>query len=491
MDDFELLRDFAGGSEEAFAILVERHVDAVYSVALRTVHSPQLAEEIVFSVFNDLARNASKLKPTSPLIAWLFSVTRRTGLDALKRERRRALRERVAFEQREAESSAAVPEEILAVLDSSLERLKTGDRTVILLRYFQEQSVAEIARCLGVGTDTAQKRIERALERLRKQLVRRGVHVTVGGLATALLTNATQSAPVGMAPALSAGAKFVAAATFASRFGNLAIMTTTQKAAVLFVAAGLLTTGIYQQIKLSQADGHLDRAAKELANIRNDLAAEEAKLASANAEIQQLREQAREIHRLRGELSARQKESEAAPNSHPAASATGDYLSAIDALKNAFAAAPEKRIPEMTLLTEREWLEAAIVMRESPADGLDKAMAHLRTLAKGKYSLHINRALQKFVAANAGALPASPAELGEYLGDGIDRSALVRYEMIRTGTTNEIAGAETILRERTRISEFDSQFNIGLMGAGFASPKRGGSERTYGFSFTSDDLPED
>src|SRR5688500_1186974 len=96
MEDFDLLREFQAGSEEAFSLLVQRHVNAVYSVARRTLHSPQLAEEVTFSVFADLAKNARTVKPTAPLIAWLFSVTRRTAIDVFKRERRRDLREQRA-----------------------------------------------------------------------------------------------------------------------------------------------------------------------------------------------------------------------------------------------------------------------------------------------------------------------------------------------------------------------------------------------------------
>src|SRR5215471_13515852 len=98
-DDLKLLREYAEkGSEQAFAELVHRHLDLVYSAALRQVHSPQLAEEVAQSVFTDLSRNAARLKPDTVLTAWLYQVARRTAVDVVRRESRRQWREQLAME---------------------------------------------------------------------------------------------------------------------------------------------------------------------------------------------------------------------------------------------------------------------------------------------------------------------------------------------------------------------------------------------------------
>ena len=71
MNDLELLHEYTlQNSEEAFAALVHRHLDLVYSAALRQARSPQLAEEVAQSVFTDLSRNAWKLKSGTILTAW-------------------------------------------------------------------------------------------------------------------------------------------------------------------------------------------------------------------------------------------------------------------------------------------------------------------------------------------------------------------------------------------------------------------------------------
>src|SRR5664279_2399057 len=99
--DLDLLGQFAREkSQDAFTALVSRHVNLVYSAALRQVRSPQLAQEIAQSVFADLARGAGKLMNAtggSPVLtAWLYQVTRRTAIDVIRKESRRQLREQIA-----------------------------------------------------------------------------------------------------------------------------------------------------------------------------------------------------------------------------------------------------------------------------------------------------------------------------------------------------------------------------------------------------------
>jgi len=85
--DHDLLREFVRNeSQDAFAMLVQRHINLVYSAALRQAGISHLAQDIVQSVFTDLAQNAHRLKSETVLTAWLYQVTRRTAIDLLRRE---------------------------------------------------------------------------------------------------------------------------------------------------------------------------------------------------------------------------------------------------------------------------------------------------------------------------------------------------------------------------------------------------------------------
>src|SRR5271169_1613902 len=105
--DLDLLRDYAEKhSEPAFADLVQRHLNLVFSAALRQVRSPELAEEVAQSVFVDLARNSAGLTPDTVVAAWLYQVTRRTAIDVVRRESRRQLREQIAADTNQMNPSS-------------------------------------------------------------------------------------------------------------------------------------------------------------------------------------------------------------------------------------------------------------------------------------------------------------------------------------------------------------------------------------------------
>ncbi|MEO5958207.1 MAG: sigma-70 family RNA polymerase sigma factor, partial [Opitutaceae bacterium] len=144
MTDLELLHDYADrGSQAAFATLVTRHLDLVYSAARRQVRSPQLADEIAQSVFIDLARHP-RLKSGAPLVAWLFLVTRRTAIDALRRESTRRAHEATATEiapcgepvESGMKTDPSPWPQIEPLLDEAIATLNDADRTAVLLRFF-------------------------------------------------------------------------------------------------------------------------------------------------------------------------------------------------------------------------------------------------------------------------------------------------------------------------------------------------------------------
>src|SRR5688572_26738516 len=107
-DDMDLVREYAANkSESAFATLVARHVNLVYSAALRQVRDPHLAQEATQTVFIILARKADSLRSGTILSGWLYRTARFVSATALKQETRRHRREQEAHMQSTLHDSAA------------------------------------------------------------------------------------------------------------------------------------------------------------------------------------------------------------------------------------------------------------------------------------------------------------------------------------------------------------------------------------------------
>ena len=210
--DAQLLREYAAhGAESAFAEIVARHTDLVYSAALRQSGSPELAREIAQNVLTDLARKSRTLAPQltddASLVGWLYRATRYAALTLLRDERRREAHQRLVMENFHPTSDPSTDwDRVAPVLDEAMAALNDTDREAVLLRYFQNHDFAAVGRALGVSDDAAQKRVSRAVERLREFLAQRGVTVGAQGLVVVLAANAVQAAPAGLSTALAVAA---------------------------------------------------------------------------------------------------------------------------------------------------------------------------------------------------------------------------------------------------------------------------------------------
>jgi RNA polymerase sigma factor (sigma-70 family) len=259
LDDHELLAEFARTeSETAFAALVARQVNLVYSAALRFTGNPHHAEEITQAVFLILARKAGSLSPRVVLSGWLYQTARLTAANFLKGEIRRQQREQEAYMQTILnEPDAAAWKQIAPMLDEAMGRLGETDRNAVVLRFFENKTASETGALLKMNEGAVHKRVHRALGKLRKIFSARGVTLPAAVIAGVVAANSVQAAPAGVAVTVTAAVKGAAISTATTTLvkGTLKIMTHAKFKLAIGIAAGILLAGGATTLVISQTGG--------------------------------------------------------------------------------------------------------------------------------------------------------------------------------------------------------------------------------------------
>jgi RNA polymerase sigma factor (sigma-70 family) len=216
MTDNELIELYAGErSEAAFQELVSRHLDLVYSAALRQLPGfSHLAQDASQLVFAELARKAPQLTGHPSIRGWLFVCTRHLAMRMRRTECRRLAREGVAQTLSELMPSFDADwEKVRPVLDEVLCRLDDEDREALFLRFFDKLAFVDLGKRLGIGEDAARRRVERILERMRRLLAKRGITSSTAALGAALTTETVRGAPSGLSTQIAHSALSAASVT--------------------------------------------------------------------------------------------------------------------------------------------------------------------------------------------------------------------------------------------------------------------------------------
>src|SRR6516162_6925415 len=211
-DDMRLLGEFAEkGQEEAFATIVSRYVNLVYSVARLQVRDSHLAEEVTQAVFVILARKARSLAPETILSGWLCRTARNAAANALTVQRRRQQREQQYMESAPSqsqtnESESEVWNQIEPLLTMAMAQLGRKEHDALILRFFERRSFRDVSLALGTSEAGAKMRVQRALEKMRRFFARQGLTISAAAIAGAVCGNAVQAAPIGLATSVTVAA---------------------------------------------------------------------------------------------------------------------------------------------------------------------------------------------------------------------------------------------------------------------------------------------
>jgi len=482
-DDRQLLREFAReGSEAALAELVSRHIGLVYSAALRVASgNASMAQDAAQTVFIYLAQNAPRLPEDALLPAWLHRRACYAALTLIRTESRRKNREQIAVETGTLTNDGSPAWETLAPhVDAALDQLGDADRNAIVLRFLQQMDFRALGAALGVSEDAAQKRVSRALEKLRAILKRRGVTVSASALAALMAAHATASAAVPAGLAASATTAALAApaksATLLTLLKFMAASNTKTGLAALLAAAGILTPILLHnsaQATLRERDQALQAASSQLASIVVENQRLTARFKQARSSAAPVSEaQLAEVLRLRNETSLLAAKARAltSPDQTPEErlEARKQFLAAqVVKLKDWINAHPNQNIPELAKISEDDWLHSASRDYEfSSDDEFRRAASNLRLNAELHVFLDpVNGALRKYAKANNGQFPSDLTQLKPYFRKPSDDAIMDRYEIVSTSSlVSELrsAGDWAITQKAPVDEDFDDRIAVGL-----------------------------
>ena len=316
MNDAVLLRRYAQErSEEAFAELVRRHADLVYSAAVRQVGGDShAAEDVTQAVFTELSKHAGKLTRHPALTGWLYTTTRRMASHSVRNDQRRLRREQEAQAMQELlNDSTPQPDwnRIGPVLDEVMHELSEKDRLAVLLRYFERRDLRAVGSTLGLSDDAARMRVERALEKLRALLRKRGLTSTTSALAALLAGQAVSAAPAGLAATATTAVLSTAVAS-TSTLGLLEFMASTKIKLGLatLIAAGIATPFVLQHRAMNQLHAENTGLRVQLAGFQTAPLENQTTNSFDPDEVSRLRGEHAELMRLRGEVAQLRRQSQ-------------------------------------------------------------------------------------------------------------------------------------------------------------------------------------
>ncbi len=450
-DDGQLLQQYTRErSESAFGELVSRHIDLVYSAAVRVAGGDRhLAQDVTQGVFMDLARKAPRLPRDVLLAGWLYRHTCLVAANAVRTERRRKTREQIAMEITALDDNTEPPwEQIAPHLDEGLNQLSVTDRDAIVLRFLKRQDLRTVGAALGISEDAAQKRVSRALEKLRSVLSRRGAALTATGLASVLTAEAVTAAPARLAVSATA-ASLAAAAGTGTALTLLKLMATTKLKtgiAGAIVVTSVVTPLLVQQrahARLRDQDEGLRQRAVRLANLSAENQQLSNLLAQANGSPSLSKDQLSELLRLRGEVGRLQRDVQelsqaktAAPLSRTdmLASMAEFYSERASHLKQLLETNASEKIPELQFLGESDWLQLAVTDMPDTEDGRRSVMRWARLTAEQHFVNDLlEPALQQYARDNNGQFPGEVSQLKPYFKTPVVDAILERWVVLHKG----------------------------------------------------------
>ena len=182
----ELVRRAQNGDREAFGMVVREVIARLYASARLILRDPERAQDAVQEALLEAWRDMPGLRDPDRLDAWLHRLLVRSCYRLAKRDRRRQITEiPLAFDHDRATIDGLEGIGLRDELDRALARLSPDQRTILVLAYYADLSLADVSAALGIPIGTAKSRLHRAANALRAALAadQRAVALMTGRIA--------------------------------------------------------------------------------------------------------------------------------------------------------------------------------------------------------------------------------------------------------------------------------------------------------------------
>ena len=171
-NDKKIINQIIAGDSNAFSVLVDRYKDLVFTLSLKMLKNREEAEEVAQDTFVKVFKSLSKFKGDSKFSTWIYKVTYNSCLDRLKKNKKEQLKVAIdEYTEHQVKTidnalENMVEEERQQAIKACLELLPPDDSFLLTLYYFEEQSLDEIAKVVGLTANNVKVKLFRSRKKL-------------------------------------------------------------------------------------------------------------------------------------------------------------------------------------------------------------------------------------------------------------------------------------------------------------------------------------
>ncbi|MBK6990693.1 MAG: RNA polymerase sigma factor [Chitinophagaceae bacterium] len=177
LNDNEIISEVLNGNQQAYAVLVNRYQNYVFTLCLRIVQGREDAEEVAQDVFIKAYKYLADFRGAAKFTTWLYTIVNNTCISFLRKKKLdiHSLDNEKVFEVADSQDSGMRANLVeqksrISMVNEAIGLLNPADAEIITLFYKAEQSLEETAQVLGIEVNAAKVRLHRARTRLKEKM---------------------------------------------------------------------------------------------------------------------------------------------------------------------------------------------------------------------------------------------------------------------------------------------------------------------------------